>query len=124
MRKRHGHRGGASLLASEVTTIRRTALSMAIAAALPVASANAVAASTDTASTNTKPKAVATSTNKKQKKDKKDLPLAEVVVRGIRRSLIDSIYTKRDSSSIVEVISAEDIGKLPAPAPRPRTSPG
>ncbi len=39
--------------------------------------------------------------------------IEEVLVAGIRASLIDSIGTKRDSTSIVEVISAEDIGKLP-----------
>ncbi|MEX2122589.1 MAG: TonB-dependent receptor [Woeseia sp.] len=40
--------------------------------------------------------------------------LDEVVVTGkFRASLIDSINTKRHSTSIVEAISAEDIGKLP-----------
>jgi len=39
--------------------------------------------------------------------------LEEVVVTGIRRGLMDSIAMKRDSSSVVEAISAEDIGKLP-----------
>jgi iron complex outermembrane receptor protein len=38
----------------------------------------------------------------------------EIVVTGnFRASLIDSINTKRHSTSIVEAISAEDIGKLP-----------
>ena len=36
-----------------------------------------------------------------------------VVVTGIRRSIESSIATKRASDSIVEAISAEDIGKLP-----------
>jgi iron complex outermembrane recepter protein len=36
-----------------------------------------------------------------------------VVVTGIRRGIEDAIVLKRDSSSIVEAISAEDIGKLP-----------
>lgn len=36
-----------------------------------------------------------------------------VVVTGIRRSIENSIATKRNSDSIVEAISAEDIGKLP-----------
>jgi len=36
-----------------------------------------------------------------------------VVITGIRRSIESSIATKRDSDSIVEAISAEDIGKLP-----------
>ncbi|WP_111641427.1 TonB-dependent receptor [Marinimicrobium alkaliphilum] len=39
--------------------------------------------------------------------------LEEVVVTGIRRSLMNSISIKQDSSSIVEALSAEDIGKLP-----------
>jgi iron complex outermembrane receptor protein len=36
-----------------------------------------------------------------------------VIVTGIRRSLQDSIATKMDESSIVEAVSAEEIGKLP-----------
>ncbi|ROQ21571.1 iron complex outermembrane receptor protein [Marinimicrobium koreense] len=39
--------------------------------------------------------------------------LEEVVVTGIRRSLMNAIAIKENSSSIVEVVSAEDIGKLP-----------
>ena len=37
----------------------------------------------------------------------------EVVVTGIRKSIEDSIGVKKNESSIVEVVSAEDIGKLP-----------
>ncbi len=37
----------------------------------------------------------------------------EVIVSGIRKSIQDSIGVKKDESSIVEVVSAEDIGKLP-----------
>ena len=39
--------------------------------------------------------------------------LDAVVVTGIRRGIEDAIETKQASSSIVEAISAEDIGKLP-----------
>lgn len=39
--------------------------------------------------------------------------LEEVIVTGIRGSLQRSLVTKRDSDSLVEVISAEDIGKMP-----------
>jgi iron complex outermembrane receptor protein len=39
--------------------------------------------------------------------------IEEIVTTGYRQSLMNSIATKRDSSSIVEAISAEDIGKLP-----------
>src|SRR5829696_6139861 len=37
----------------------------------------------------------------------------EIVVTGIRAGLRNSIETKRREQSIVEVVSAEDIGKLP-----------
>src|SRR5690349_18933705 len=40
-------------------------------------------------------------------------PLEEVVVSGIRHSIAASVDVKVDSNSIVESISAEDIGKLP-----------
>ena len=39
--------------------------------------------------------------------------LDTIVVTGIRRGIEDAISVKRDSTSIVEAISAEDIGKLP-----------
>ncbi len=39
--------------------------------------------------------------------------IEEIITTGYRSSLMNSIATKRDSSSIVEAISAEDIGKLP-----------
>ncbi|WP_269219681.1 TonB-dependent receptor [Brevundimonas vesicularis] len=37
----------------------------------------------------------------------------EVVVTGLRRGLADAISIKRNQTSIVEAVSAEDIGKLP-----------
>ena len=37
----------------------------------------------------------------------------EIVVSGIRAAIENSLATKRDSAGIIEVISAEDIGKLP-----------
>ena len=40
-------------------------------------------------------------------------PLEEVVVKGIRGSLADAVDQKRNSDKLVEVIIAEDIGKLP-----------
>ena len=42
-----------------------------------------------------------------------DAPIATVTVSGIRRGIEDAISVKKDSTSIVEAISAEDIGKLP-----------
>lgn len=37
----------------------------------------------------------------------------EVVITGIKASLTNSVSVKRDSASVVDAISAEDIGKLP-----------
>jgi len=48
-----------------------------------------------------------------KKKADQDQILEEVIVTGIRGSIINSIAKKRNSSSIVEALSAEDIGKLP-----------
>ncbi|MFC6755160.1 TonB-dependent receptor plug domain-containing protein, partial [Halorubrum tibetense] len=39
--------------------------------------------------------------------------LEEVVVTGIRASLANALDQKRDANNLVEVIQAEDIGKLP-----------
>ncbi|MDV3456168.1 TonB-dependent receptor [Sphingomonas sp. HF-S4] len=45
--------------------------------------------------------------------DEQPAPEEEIVVTGLRASLESSINTKRDNASIVEAVSAEDIGKLP-----------
>jgi len=42
-----------------------------------------------------------------------DTGLEEIVVTGIRKSEEQSLATKRASSELVEVVSAEDIGKMP-----------
>ena len=39
--------------------------------------------------------------------------MQEVVVTGIRASLEQSLSQKRNSDSVIDVVSAEDIGKLP-----------
>jgi iron complex outermembrane receptor protein len=40
-------------------------------------------------------------------------PLDEIVVTGIRKSVQESIEAKRDSAELTEVVTAEDIGKMP-----------
>jgi len=42
-----------------------------------------------------------------------DVQVDEIIVTGIRSSIENSIAAKRDNTSIVEVVTAEDIGKLP-----------
>jgi len=48
-----------------------------------------------------------------QQADTAPQSLETVVVTGIRKSIEDSIAAKRNATSIVEAVSAEDIGKLP-----------
>lgn len=72
--------------------IRRTALSLAVAAALP---------------------GVMTMPMTAYAQDAEDEVIEEIITTGYRQSLMNSIAAKRDASSIVEAISAEDIGKLP-----------
>ena len=74
----------------EFPTIRRRILPAAIAAALP-----AMAALPSTAQAQ------------------QSSQIEGVVVTGIRVGIENAIATKRESTSIVEAISAEDIGKLP-----------
>ena len=50
---------------------------------------------------------------KAEAKKKADGDIAVVTVAGIRRGIEEAISIKKNSSSIVEAISAEDIGKLP-----------
>ena len=73
-----------------MTTNRKlSALALAVAAAVPTSAAIA--------------QGVATS----------DQMVEEVVVKGIRGSLANALDQKRNADSLVEVIIAEDIGKLP-----------
>ena len=76
------------------SNIHRSAVSLAVAAALPGAMAMpAVALAQDA---------------------EEEEVIEEIISYGkFRASLVDAINTKRDSSTIVEAISAEDIGKLP-----------
>ena len=42
-----------------------------------------------------------------------EMVVEEVIVTGLRKSIIDSLNLKKGSQMIVEAVSAEDIGKLP-----------
>ncbi|MBS0224717.1 MAG: TonB-dependent receptor [Proteobacteria bacterium] len=83
--------------------LKRNMLSMALVAAIGMVATTAQAQSTtnDTAATQD------------AKKDKKANELDSIVVTGIRRGIEGAITTKKNSTSIVEAVSAEDIGKLP-----------
>jgi len=57
--------------------------------------------------------AVPTSATLAQDVATSDQMVEEVVVKGIRGSLANALDQKRNADSLVEVIIAEDIGKLP-----------
>ena len=77
-----------------IMTARRSAISMAVTAALGGAMAMPVVA--------------------QAQDNADDAAIEEIVTYGkFRKSLVDAIDTKRNSATIVEAMSAEDIGKLP-----------
>src|SRR5690606_28320185 len=78
---------------------KRNLLSVALASAITL---GATGAQAQTAEEQNKPKAETEATD-----------LDTVTVTGIRRGIESAIAVKRDATSIVEAISAEDIGKLP-----------
>ena len=79
---------------------QRNLLSLALASAITLAAAQADAQDAQAGDTAETPQAEAAE-------------LDTIVVRGIRRGIESAISVKRESTSIVEAISAEDIGKLP-----------
>ena len=79
--------------------LKRNRLSVALMSAMTLSATGAFAQSVE---------------ETKEEKDKKEaVELETVTVTGIRRGIENAIETKRESTSIVETISAEDIGKLP-----------
>ncbi|MBS0200964.1 MAG: TonB-dependent receptor [Proteobacteria bacterium] len=84
--------------------LKRNMLSVALVTAIGMAAgtAQAQSATNDTAATQ----------DAKKKADEKNV-LHSVVVTGTRPGIEDAITTKKDATSIVEAVSAEDIGKLP-----------
>ncbi len=81
--------------------LKRNLLSVSLASAMTLAATGAYAQSAQ------EPVEAATTA------EEDAVELDRVVVTGIRRGIEDAIETKQSSSSIVEAISAEDIGKLP-----------
>ena len=86
--------------------LKRNLLSVALASATMMLANAAYAQSTDPGSDDA---TAADTTNAGQDADKLDT----IVVTGIRRGIERAIDTKKNATSIVEAVSAEDIGKLP-----------
>ena len=81
--------------------LQRNLLSVALASALTLNATGAHAQNADAGS------------DTQQNAEQKAVDLDTVTVTGIRRGIESAISVKQDATSIVEAISAEDIGKLP-----------
>ena len=90
--------------------LERNVLSVALASAMLLGAANAQAQSTEQPAGQD---ASATGAAQQPPKAADAKTLDRVEVTGIRRGIQDAIETKQSSTSIVEAVSAEDIGKLP-----------
>lgn len=93
---------------------RRSALYLALAASLGVAPFAGWAQEDDSVA-ESRQDSEETESEADQATDPKDesSELEDLKVRGFRRSVEQSVATKRDNDSIVEAVYAEDIGKLP-----------
>jgi iron complex outermembrane receptor protein len=83
---------------------KKTPIASAIALMLMGAASGAYAQQADTSQTDTTTKPQTT---------KQPVTMDSVVVTGIRASRQQSIQAKRNADTVVEVVTAEDIGKLP-----------
>ena len=92
--------------------LKRKLLSLALASALVGVFANANAQSEEEKTTQAQAAAQAKAAAKKANAEA-EAELAAVIVPGIRGAIESSTSIKKNQTSIVESISAEDIGKLP-----------
>lgn len=90
--------------------LKRNLLSVALMSALVVTAVSAHAQDTNADQDQTAADAEAAA---KKQAEKDSNTLDTVVVSGIRAAIESAIEVKRESNSIVEVISSEDLGKLP-----------
>jgi TonB-dependent receptor len=95
--------------------LKRNLLSVALASATMMLATAAQAQSNDQATQQAQPagQAAAPDQAKKRTGEEKPATLDVVTVTGIRTGIENAIATKKESTSIVESVSAEDIGKLP-----------
>lgn len=90
-----------------MVNLKRNLLSVALVSAIMASAMSAQAQD------NTTPTDQASVDAEAAKKKDEEKTLDTVVVSGIRAGIENAIEVKRESNSIVEVISAEDLGKLP-----------
>jgi TonB-dependent receptor len=94
--------------------LKRNLLSVALASATMMLAAAAQAQSNEQATQQADQAAAPQDQAKKRTgEEKKTQTLDVVTVTGIRTGIENAIATKKESTSIVESVSAEDIGKLP-----------
>jgi iron complex outermembrane recepter protein len=95
-------------------TLHKKPVAAAVSLALFGLMADAVCAQTPTPPPQATEASKAAEEKKKAEEARKKGPQAEtIVVTGLRASLERSIETKKDADTNVEVVSAEDVGKMP-----------
>ena len=93
--------------------LKRNLLSVALASATLMLAQGAYAQTTTTTPAADQQQAQTQEEIDQQEARQEANELETVSVTGIRNAIEESIETKKQSTSIVEVVSAEDIGKLP-----------
>src|SRR5690348_12747926 len=92
--------------------LKRNMLSVALASATMMVATGAWAQSTTTTTTTDADTAAQDQAKKETPQQQQAKQLQTVTVTGIRAGIESAINVKQQSTSIVEAISAEDIGKL------------
>jgi iron complex outermembrane receptor protein len=92
--------------------LKRNLLSAALASAILMAT-HGVQAQTATTQSEAESEADAQARREAEEARNDPAQLDEIVVTGIRAGIESAIEVKRESTSIVDVVSAEDLGKLP-----------
>lgn len=93
--------------------LKRNLLTLAVASILASGLAHAQTAPAQPGAANSAEQEAPKKPGDSKSDEQKAAELGEIVVTGIRRSIETAIETKQGSTSIVEAVSAEDIGKLP-----------
>ena len=93
--------------------LKRNLLSVALASATLMLATAAQAQSGNDATQDAQAQPASQATQGQRTQDKKPQTLDVITVTGIRTGIENAIATKKESTSIVESVSAEDIGKLP-----------
>jgi iron complex outermembrane receptor protein len=93
---------------------RKTLLAASIVTGLCMGSSAIAQDSTTTSTEQATTTTTTTTAAQRRAEEKRATQLGTVIVTGIRNSQAESLALKKDADSHVEIVTSEDIGKLPA----------